>query len=272
MTAHPPALQDAHLTVHGRVATLTFDRHDVRNELTGTRLIDDVVSVVDWINAEEAISVLVITGAGSAFSAGGNVKHMLAREGTFGGDVYTVQRKYRLGIQRIALALHSLDVPSIAAINGAAIGAGFDLACMCDLRLASTAARMGETFVNVGIIPGDGGAWFLQRLSGYQRAAELTFTGRVFDAAEALRLGLVLEVLEPEALLPRAQELAAEIAGKPPQALRMTKRLLRAAQRMELSELLNLSALFQGIAHNTQDHREAVSAMLEKRRPAFHGY
>jgi enoyl-CoA hydratase/carnithine racemase len=269
--APQPTPQDARLAVEGRVATLTFDRHDVRNELTGTRLVEDIVSVVDWINAEEAVSVLVLTGAGSAFSAGGNVKHMLAREGSFGGDVYAVQRQYRLGIQRIALAVHGLEVPSIAAVNGHAIGAGFDLACMCDLRLASTAAKMGETFVNVGIIPGDGGAWFLQRLVGYQRAAELSFTGRVFDAEEALRLGLVLEVLDPEALLPRARALAAEIAAKPPQVLRMTKRLLRAAQRTELPELLDLSALFQGIAHNTQDHLEAVSALLEKRSPRFSG-
>ena len=109
---------------------------------------------------------MVITGAGKAFSSGGNVKHMLERKGSFGGDVHEVQKRYREGIQRIPLALHRLEVPSIAAINGPAIGAGFDLACMCDIRIASTDATMAESFINVGIIPGDGGAWFLQRLIG----------------------------------------------------------------------------------------------------------
>src|SRR5262249_25255787 len=125
-----PALTDALLRVEGRVATLTFNRDDVRNELTGTHLIDDIEQVVQWVNATEEISALVVTGAGRAFSSGGNVKHMLRREGSFAGDVYAVQQHYREGIQRIPLALHRLDVPSIAAINGPAIGAGFDLACM----------------------------------------------------------------------------------------------------------------------------------------------
>jgi enoyl-CoA hydratase/carnithine racemase len=266
-----PELTDAGLTVNNRVAILTLDRHDVRNELTGTKLVDDIVKVVDWINANEAVSVLVLTGAGSAFSSGGNVKHMLSREGSFGGDVYQVQNKYRQGIQRIPLAIHRLEVPVIAAVNGPAIGAGFDVACMCDLRVASTHAKFGETFVNIGIIPGDGGAWFLQRLIGYQRAAELTFTGRVIDAAEALAMGLVLEVVEPNDLLPRALTLAGEIAAKPPQALRLAKRLMKAAQRSELPDFLELCAVFQGMCHNTGDHIEAVAAFLEKRAPTFHG-
>jgi enoyl-CoA hydratase/carnithine racemase len=266
-----PELTDAGLTVENRVAIMTFDRHDVRNELTGTKLVDDIVKVVDWINANEAVLVLVLTGAGSAFSSGGNVKHMLGREGSFGGDVYQVQNKYRRGIQRIPLAIHRLEVPVIAAVNGPAIGAGFDVACMCDLRVASTQAKFGETFVNIGIIPGDGGAWFLQRLIGYQRAAELTFTGRVIDAAEALTMGLVLEVVEPDDLLPRALTLAEEIAAKPPQALRMAKRLMKVAQRSELPDFLELCAVFQGMCHNTGDHIEAVAAFLEKRAPTFQG-
>lgn len=266
-----PVMRDALLTLEGGVATLTLNRDDVRNELTGTKLVDDIEDAVDWVNGCEDIAALVITGAGKAFSAGGNVKHMLHREGTFGGDAYTVQKQYRQGIQRIPLALHRLEVPSIAAINGAAIGAGFDLACMCDLRLAASTSQMGETFVNMGIIPGDGGAWFLQRLIGYQRAAELTFSGRVISAAEALALGIVLEVVDPEQLHTRAQALAASFAGKPPQALRMTKRLMKSAQRMELADFLEHCAVFQGMCHNTADHLEAVSAFLEKRPPKYSG-
>jgi len=266
-----PPLTDALLDVNDRVATLTFNRDDVRNELTGTHLVDDIERTVDWINREESIAALVLTGGGRAFSSGGNIKHMLAREGSFGGDVYAVQKKYREGIQRIPRAMHRLDVPSIAAINGPAIGAGFDLACMCDIRIASTEATMAESFVNVGIIPGDGGAWFLQRLIGYQRAAELTFSGRALDAAEALSLGIVLNVVAADRLLARAHEMAHGFAAKPPQALRLTKRLMGAAQRMELGDFLEHCAAFQAICHHTDDHLEAVASMVEKRAPNFMG-
>jgi len=266
-----PNLTDALLDVQDRVATLTFNRDDVRNELTGTQLVADIERTVDWINREDSIAALVITGAGKAFSSGGNVKHMLQRQGSFGGDVFSVQKKYREGIQRIPLAMQRLEVPSIAAINGPAIGAGFDLACMCDIRLAASTATMAESFINVGIIPGDGGAWFLQRLIGYQKAAELTFSGRVITAVEARDLGIVLEVVDAAVLLERVQEQALRFAAKPPQALRMTKRLMKSAQRMDLADFLDHCALFQGVCHNTKDHLEAVASMLEKRPPSFSG-
>lgn len=267
----PPELTDALIGVDGRVATLTLNRDDVRNELTGTKLVDDIVRTVDWLNSNETVSVLILTGAGKAFSAGGNIKHMRDREGSFGGDVHAVERKYREGIQRMALAIHRLEIPSVAAINGPAVGAGFDLACMCDLRLAASDAIMGETFINLGIIPGDGGAWFLQRLVGYQRAAELTFSGRTLRADEAKAVGLVLEAVPPAQLAASALGLARSIAAKPPQALRMTKRLMKRAAGMELPDFLELCAVFQGICHNTADHLEAVTAFLEKREPRFLG-
>ncbi|MCW3476701.1 enoyl-CoA hydratase-related protein [Limobrevibacterium gyesilva] len=272
MPQPPPELIDSRLDLEGRVATLTLGRHDVRNELTGTKLAAEIVEVADWINREEGVSALIITGEGSSFSAGGNVKHMLNREqGSFAGDVYTVQNRYRQGIQRMALAMHRLEVPAIAAVNGPAVGAGFDLACMCDIRLGSTEAKVGETFVNLGIIPGDGGGWLLQRLVGYQRAAEMTFSGRILDAGEALSVGIFLELTEPDTLIPRARELAATFAAKPPRSVRLTKRLLKAAQKMEMPEYLELCAVMQGICHNTEDHLEAVSAFLEKRPPSFQG-
>ena len=268
----PPDLVDSVLELDGRIATLTLNRNEVRNELTGTKLSAEIVTVVDWINAHEGISALILTGAGAAFSAGGNVKHMQNREtGSFAGDVYTVQNRYRNGIQRMALAMHRLEVPAIAAVNGPAIGAGCDLACMCDIRIGSTDARFGETFVNLGLIPGDGGGWFLQRLVGYQRAAEMSFSGRLLDAAELLRIGLVLEVVEPDELMARAREIASNYAAKPPRSVRLTKRLLKSAQKMELAEYLELCALMQGICHNTDDHQEAVTAFLEKRPPEYRG-
>lgn len=266
-----PVLADSSFEVVEGIGLLTFRRHDVRNALTGTALVDDILAVLDWVNRTPEISVLILTGEGTAFSSGGNVKEMQEGVGIFAGSSLNIQDQYRRGIQRLPLAMERAEVPLIAAVNGPAVGAGFDLACMCDLRLGSSTAVVGETFINLGIIPGDGGAWFLQRLVGYQRAAELTFSGRMIDAAEALALGIFLEVTEPEALLPRARELAMRIAAKPPQAVRLTKRLLKSAQRGNLADFLDLCACFQGMAHRTEDHLEAVSAFLQKRSPAFAG-
>ncbi len=259
-----PKLSDALLELDSRIATLTLNRHDVRNALTGTRLIDDIVAVADWVNRCEEVSVLVITGAGSAFSAGGNVKDMATRGGDFAGDVAEVAERYRHGIQQIPLALQQVEVPVIAAVNGPAIGAGFDLANMADIRIASSKAKFGETFLNLGIIPGDGGAWFMQRLIGYQQAFELTLSGRIVDADEARTLGIALEVVEPEQLLARTRALAERMAAQPPKALRLTKRLMKMAQRMELKDFLDLCATFQGMCHNEPEHLEAVQRMLSK--------
>jgi enoyl-CoA hydratase/carnithine racemase len=264
-----PQLEAAELVVEDRVAWLTLNRDDVRNELTGTGLAAEIAAVAEWVNGRPEVSVLVLTGAGRAFSAGGNVKDMQAKAGAFAGSVHDLQDRYRRGIQRMSVAVHAVETPTIAAINGAAIGAGFDLACMCDIRIASRTAKMGETFVNLGIIPGDGGAWFLQRLVGYETAARLTFTGAVIDADEAAGLGIVSEIVEPADLNGRARQLADEIAGKPPKALRMTKRLLRSAQRLELDQALELSATFQAICHHLPEHHEAIAAFLEGRRPVF---
>lgn len=266
-----PLLHDATLELSEGVALLTFRRNDVRNALTGTALVDDILTAIEWADATPAVSVLVMTGEGAAFSSGGNVKEMQERRGIFGGTALQIGDQYRRGIQRLPLAMERSEIPLIAAINGPAIGAGFDLACMCDLRLASTNAVVGETFVNLGIIPGDGGAWFLQRLIGYQKAAELTLTGRLVTAAEALQLGIVLELAEPDQLLERALELGRQLAGKPPQALRLTKRVLKLAQRGTLSDFLGTCASLQGMAHHTSDHQEAVAAFLEKRPPVFIG-
>jgi enoyl-CoA hydratase/carnithine racemase len=261
-----PRLKDSQLVLHQRIATLTLNRDDVRNALTGTALIDDIVAVARWVNHCDEVSVLLITGAGSAFSSGGNVKDMAERGGDFAGNVAEVATRYRQGIQRIPLALHDVEVPIIAAVNGPAIGAGFDLANMADIRIASEKARFGETFLNLGIIPGDGGAWFMQRQIGYQRAFELTLSGRIIDAAEALALGVVLEVVPPTELLTRTMAHAARFAAQPPKALRLTKRLMKQAQRMELKDFLDVCAVFQGMCHNEPEHLEAVRRFLERQK------
>ncbi len=266
-----PELIDATLELNNRVALLTFNRDDVRNALTGTSLAEDIVAAAKWANDNPEVSILVMTGAGSAFSAGGNIKEMQERTGTFSGTVLAIQDKYRRGIQQIPRILHQVDIPLIAAVNGPAIGAGLDLACMCDLRIGSSKALVGETFINLGIIPGAGGAWLLQRLLGYQRAVELTLTGRLVKAREALELGIFLEVVEPEALLPRALELAGQIAAQPPLTVRMTKRLMKQAQTQGLPEALDLASYFQAMMHHTEDHQEAIRAFLEKRPGHYSG-
>lgn len=264
-----PALKDAALERDGRIAVLTFRRDDVRNALTGTALVDDICATLEWANACEDLSALILTGAGSAFSAGGNIKVMRERSGS--ATPFELEQYYRLGIQRIPLAMRRTEVATIAAVNGPAMGAGFDLANMCDIRIGSTAARFAESFINLSLIAGDGGSWFLQRLVGAQRAAELTLTGRVVKADEARSIGILLDVTEPAALLPRAKEIAAQIAAKPPLAVRYAKRTLRLAQDQDLDEHLEACASFQAILQKTGDHQEALAAFFEKRSGQFKG-
>ena len=258
-----PQLVDALLTLENRVAVLTLNRHDLRNALTGTHLADDIVATAGWVNQCQDVSVLVITGAGTAFSAGGNIHDMANRSGDFAGDPAECAERYRKGIQRIPLAMQAVEVPVIAAVNGPAIGAGFDLANMADIRIASESAKFGETFLNLGIIPGDGGAWFMQRLIGYQRAFELTLTGRIVGAKEAREIGIVLDVVAGDALMATAMKMASSIASQPPKATRLTKRLMKMAQRTELKDFLDICACFQGMSHNEPEHLEAVGRMLE---------
>jgi enoyl-CoA hydratase/carnithine racemase len=254
-----------------RVAVVTINAPETRNTMTDAGMIEALLAALHDVEADRAISAMILTGAGSAFSAGGDVKAMANRTGMFAGAPLDIAESYRAGVQRIPKALYGLDIPTIAAVNGPAIGAGCDLAFMCDMRLASTTAQFGEVFVNLGIIPGDAGSWFLPRRIGYQTAAEMTFTGRVLGAEEALSRGLVLKVVPPEKLMEEAKALAAAIAAKPPRAVRQAKRLLRAGEAMDLANFLEFAAANQALAHTTGDHLEAVSAFLEKRKPQFRG-
>jgi enoyl-CoA hydratase/carnithine racemase len=182
-----------------------------------------------------------------------------------------VRNRYKYGIQRIPLALYGLEVPTIAAVNGHAMGAGCDLACMCDIRIASEHAQFAETFVRLGIIPGDGGAWLLPRAVGMSNASLMTFTGEAVNAEMALDMGLVSKVVPADRLMDEARELAGRIARNPPNALRLAKRLLREGQHTRLDTLLEMSAAFQTLAHHSDDHKEAVSAFFDKREPYFKG-
>jgi len=215
------------------------------------------------------VRAIVLTGAGKAFCAGGNVKHMAERKGMFAGSPFDLRNRYRTGIQLIPSAFYDLEVPVVAAVNGAAIGAGLDLACMCDIRIAASTAIFAESFVKLGIVPGDGGAWLLPRVIGMARASLLTLTGEAIDAARALEYGLVAEVVPAEQVLERALEVAGQIAANPGHATRMAKRLLREGQDMKLAPLLELSAAYQALSHYTEDHHIAVEAMLSRSTPEF---
>jgi len=252
----------------GAVWTVTMSAPQTRNALTGNSAVDEFVAFCDAVARDDSVRAVIVTGADPAFSSGGNVKDMRR----FFDDTVTpaaIRAEYRHGIQRLTRSLFHLEVPAIAAVNGAAIGAGCDLACMCDIRIASERASFAESFIKVGIVPGDGGAWLLPRAVGMSRAAEMVFTGDAIDAREALACGLVSRVVAHDQLMEEARKVAARIASNPGETLRMTKRLLREGQHARLETLLEISASFQALAHTTKQHAEAVNAFIEKRRPVF---
>ena len=253
------------------IVTITMNRPDMRNPISEAGMVDGIVDALERMSADGDVRCGILTGAGTAFSSGGDLKKM--QEGlTQRAQAPTQTPKYYVrGIQRIPLAFAKLDVPVIAAVNGPAIGAGCDLTCMCDIRIAGESARFAESFVKVGIIPGDGGAWLLPRVVGYSKACEMAFTGDMVDAAEALACGLVSKVVPDAELLAAARALAKRIAANPAQAVRMTKRLMAQGRELSLPALLEMSASMQALAHTTADHREAVNAFLEKRKPVFTG-
>ncbi len=255
----------------GHVVTLTLNRPEMRNAISGADTIGAIVDACERIEADRSVRAVIITGAGSAFCAGGDVKKMRERASGAAEDGLALRASYRDGIQRIPKAVYDLEVPTIAAVNGAAVGAGCDLVCMCDIRIASERARFAESFVRLGIIPGDGGAWLLPRAVGMSRAAEMTFTGDMIDAETAAAWGLVSKVVAADQLLDEARALALRIAANPPAAVRMSKRLLRDGQKMDLSALLEMSAAYQALAHRTADHVEAINAFFEKRTGQYTG-
>ncbi len=253
------------------IVTLTINRPEERNALSDDLIFKAFTDAAERINNDNSVRCVILTGKGRAFSAGGNVKHMRDKEGLFAGTPTELRQGYRHGIQKIPLAFYNLEVPTIAAVNGPAVGAGCDLACMCDIRIAGKSAKFAESFVKLGIIPGDGGAWFLPRTIGRSRAAELTFTGDMIDADLALEWGLVSKVVEDDDLMTAANELAGRIAKNPPHALRLSKKLMREGEHTRLDSLLEMSAAFQALSHYTDDHVEAIDAFFEKRDGDFKG-
>jgi enoyl-CoA hydratase/carnithine racemase len=253
------------------IATMTLNRPDIRNAITHREIIEEIKSVCKQVNEDMDIKVLIVTAVDPAYSSGGNVKDMKDRKGMFQGTPAQIMEKYRSNLQDVLLSIYNVEIPTIAAINGSAVGAGCGLALMCDIRVASRKATFGETFLNVGLVTGDGSAFTLPRTVGMAKACELIFTGATIDADTALSVGLINYVVEHEQLSAKSNEIAANIASKPPQALRMTKRLIRTGQHSTLVQIMEEAAAFQSLCHFTEDHMEALSAMFEKRQPKYMG-
>ena len=246
------------------VAVVTLARPEIRNALTGEDMIEELLDAIHDAETDPEIGVVILDAEGPAFSSGGNVKDMAAKEGLFAGNPAQMTEKYRETIQQLTRFMATTDLVTVAAVNGPAIGAGFDLVLGCDLRLGTSRARFAHTFIEMGIIPGDGGAWLLPRVVGWQRATELALTARSIDAEEAVEMGVLLELLPESRLSIRAMELAQTIAAKPRPAVIMAKRLLRQARNMDLDAFLEFSAALQAVAHSTPEHEEAVKDYLER--------
>lgn len=246
------------------VTTITLADPDTRNTLTGEDMLNDLLDALDEAEGDPDVTVAVIDAEGPAFSSGGNIKEMASREGLFSGSPVEMTESYRETIQQLTRYMATTDLVTIASVNGPAVGAGFDLVLGCDLRFGSRNARFAHTFIEMGIIPGDGGAWLLPRVVGWQRATELALTARFLTAAEAEDYGVLLEVVPEDKLTGRVAEVARTIASKPKPAVVMAKRLLRQARSMDLDGFLEFSAALQAIAHTTPEHETAVTAYLEK--------
>jgi len=256
---------------NGSIAKLTMNRPEIRNPLGEPEDVDNFEEAKNLINNDRGIRCVILTGEGSAFSAGGNIKNMKERSGNFSGSSVALRERYRYGIHRIIKAVWNIEVPVIAAINGPAVGLGNDVACLADIRIASENALFGVTFLKIGLIPGDGGAWLLPKIIGLSKAAELLYTGKLIKPDVAKEWGLISYIYPPEKLIEEANNIAEEITKQPPDALRMAKKLLREGMTTSFDTILEMSANMQALMHLTEDHQEALSAFFEKRDANYKG-
>ena len=251
------------------IATLTMNRPERLNAL-GDTLRDDLHHAIVRASDDPAVRVIILTGAGRGFCSGGDVKAMHdAKERDQGRPLF---EKVAPGRDKTILAMRDAPKPLIAAVNGPAAGAGMNLALACDMRIAATTAKFGETFVKRGLHVDWGGTYFLPRLVGMAKACELIFTGDLIDAEEALAMGLVSNVVPPEELMPTVRQLARKIALGPPLAIRFAKRALYRSQDSDLRSALEFETYAQNICSETEDAREGIRAFVEKRSPRFTGH
>jgi 2-(1,2-epoxy-1,2-dihydrophenyl)acetyl-CoA isomerase len=247
---------------------ITLNRPDASNAYS-TNMVNGLVEVLKSADVDTEIRVIIITGGGKNFCSGGDIKAMLGKTGMFAGESNKLREAYQFGIQQIPITISQLRTPLIAMVNGAAIGAGCDLAAMCDIRIASELASFGETFAKVGLVPGDGGAFFLTRLIGFGKAMEMFLTCKTISSDEALRIGLVNQVVLPEELKQKTQEFADHLASLPPIALQMTKKAVTHAYQQDLLSHLELMAAYQGITQRSSDHFKALEGMIIRKNATY---
>jgi enoyl-CoA hydratase len=248
------------------VVVLTLNRPERGNGVV-PELVRDLIDTLTALEADKSVRALVLTGAGRQFSAGADLKAMkdyLDHDHRVTHEPYNARVLFPV-TQRIVAS----RLPIVAAINGGATAGGLDLALACDLRICSTRAKLGETYINMGLPPGNGGAYFLPRLLGSGLAAELALTGDVIDATRALEIGLVNKVVEPDQLLPAAIDLATRIAAKSWRAVEATKQALRSSWQVDLATSMNQSFWAVAALHYGPDLSEGVNAFLDKREPQF---
>lgn len=244
------------------IGTLTLNRPDQLNAFD-MDMVDAWRAALEAAEADERVKVIVVTGAGRAFCAGGDFAEMAKFSG-----MDSMARKdflYR-HVHRVALTLERMEKPVIAAINGAARGAGCDMALMCDIRIMASSATLAESYINIGLMAGDAGAWFLPRLIGTARALELFWTGRVVGAEEAERIGMVNRAVPDAQLLPVTYELARTIASKSQQAVRFFRRAVYQSQTMALATHLDMVSSHMAVLEDTPEHRAGIAAFFERNK------
>jgi 2-(1,2-epoxy-1,2-dihydrophenyl)acetyl-CoA isomerase len=260
----PPELLE---TVTDRVATLTLNRPDRLNALS-SYILDGLLEALPRLGADPEIAVVILTGAGRGFCAGGDVKSMAEGSSQMGVEDAVQRLRDRMEVSRL---LHDIPKPTIAMVNGPAAGAGLAMALACDLRIASASARFITAFVKVGFSGDFGGSYFLSKLIGTGKARELYYTGDALDSTQALALGIVSRVVPDSELADATMTLATRLARGPNIALGLMKQNFNAAETGTLSELLDLEASHQIQTGRTEDHLEAARAFVEKRPPVFKG-
>lgn len=267
-------MSDLLFQVDNHIAYITLNRPDRLNAFS-EEMIDLWIEALEKIRDSEDIRAVLVSGNGKAFCTGGDVKEMMAGNGFYKSDrditSTALARKNSLWrkIQRVPLLLQEIEQPVIAKIHGAAFGAGLDMALMCDIRIAEAGTKLSESYVNVGIVPGDGGAYFLPRLIGKDKALDMLWTGKIIDAEEAKKIGLVTFVEPKETIDKFTEDYLQKLVEGPQQVIRLIKRAVYQNENMDLRSSLDLISSHMGIVTELNDYKEGVQALLEKRKPKF---
>jgi len=275
MSPEPPdrTFNDIRYDVSEHIATLTFARPEVMNAMT-VDLIAETIEALDLAAQDDQVRVVIITGEGRAFSAGGDVRR-LGGESTGGEQPLPPtpfqRRAWLRRTQRMILAIRQVEKPVIAAVNGIAAGGGFDIACACDIRIASDRARFSEVFAKIGLFPGTGGTYFLPRIVGPEKALELIWTAEMIDAEEALRIGLISRVVPHDDLVSEARKFAGRLVAGPPLALALAKAAVYRGLDSDLNAAFDYASTAEAITLSSEDHVEGINAFRQKRPPEFRG-